>query len=299
VKKENVIIFGGNGFIGKHLANLLNKRNYHVTIFDQKINKDHFNFKTGFIKGSITNEKQVDQAVCNKDYIFHFAGEADIYQANKNPLNAVKKNVLGTTIILDKAVKYKVKRFMFASSIYVFSEQGGVYRTTKQSCELLIENYSQIYGLKYTNLRFGSLYGPGANDFNFLRQMINEACTKGKMIRNGDGSEVRNYVNVLDVAKYCYIAMKKKYQNKNIMILGQERKSIKQVLNLIKSKMKNEIKIIYTGNRDFAHYKTSPFTFKNRKIDYLKNITEIPFEKGIEDLIKEIKDECRNTRKDK
>ncbi len=291
MKKKRVIIFGGNGFIGKHLANYLLLKNCNVTIFDQEINKKQFNNKIKFVKGNITNSKKVDEALKKIDYIFHFAGEADIYRANKDPLSAVKKNILGTSIILDKAIKNKVKRFIFASSIYVFSEQGGVYRTTKQACELLIENYSQIYGLKYTNLRFGSLYGTGANNFNFIRKIIHDAYFKGKMIRNGDGSEIRNYVNVADVAKYCNAAMQNKYKNKNIMILGKEKKSIKQVLNLVKSKIGDKVKIYYTGERDFAHYKTSPFTFKNRKIEHLKKFKEISFERGIEEIIKEIQNE--------
>ena len=97
--------------------------------------------------------------------------------------------------------------------------------------------------------------------------MINDANTKGRMVRNGDGSEIRNYINVKDVAKYCIVALQKKYENKNIMMLGKERKSIKQVLNLIKSKLNKKIKIGYNGERDFAHYKTSPFTFKKRKVE--------------------------------
>ena len=145
-----------------------------------------------------------------------------------------------------------------------------------------------IYGLKYTNLRFGSLYGIKANNSNFIYRMISDANTKGRMVRNGDGSEIRNYINVKDVAKYCIVALQKKYENKNIMMLGQERKSIKQVLNLIKSKLNKKIKIDYNGERDFAHYKTSPFTFKKRKVEYLRGVKEISFEDGIKEIIEEI-----------
>ena len=286
MNKKKVIIFGGSGYIGIHLSQALIKKNYIVTIFDLK--KNEFNKGTKFVKGNILNIESVKRAVKGNDIIYHFAGEADIYAANKNPLKAIKKNILGTTNVLEAAIKYNIKRFIFASSIYVFSEQGGIYRTTKQACELIIENYSNIFDLKYTNLRFGSIYGPGANNFNFIHKMLNDAVLNKKMVRNGDGSEVRNYINVLDVAKYCVIILQKKYENKNVMLLGKEKKTIKQVLNLIKSLLGNHIKIEYTGKRDFAHYKTSPFNFRPRKAELLKEFSEINFEVGIKNLIKEV-----------
>jgi len=297
MKKKNVLIIGGMGFIGQHLTELCKKKNFNITILDVNTPHNKRSKSIRYIKGSVENEKTVKSAMKNIDFVFHFAGEADIYKANKFPLQAVKKNILGTTIVLEQAVKQNIKRLMFASSIYVFSEQGGVYRTTKQACELLIENYSKIYGLKYTNLRFGSLYGIKANNSNFIYRMISDANTKGRMVRNGDGSEIRNYINVKDVAKYCIVALQKKYENKNIMMLGQERKSIKQVLNLIKSKLNKKIKIDYNGERDFAHYKTSPFTFKKRKVEYLRGVKEISFEDGIKEIIEEIS--FQNAKKNK
>ena len=127
--------------------------------------------------------------------------QLSFFEANHPNLDIPQDHAIFASLY-NYAVKNNIKRFMFASSIYVFSEQGGIYRTTKQSCELLIENYSKKYGLKYTNLRFGSLYGPRANKFNFINNIIYQALNKRTMIRNGDGKEIRNYINVIDAAKY-------------------------------------------------------------------------------------------------
>ena len=280
--KKRIIVFGGSGFIGSHVADLLTMKGHDVTIFDVKKSK-YLLKNQKMVIGSILNEKKISKIMRGTDLVFHFAGVADIYEANINPLNAVKMNIVGTTNILNSMNKYKVPRIIFSSSIYVFSEQGGVYRTTKQACELIIENYHKLFGIKYTNLRFGSLYGPRANNFNFIKKMINEARSNNKMIRNGNGKEIRNYVNVLDVAKYCLIALNKKYINKNIEILGKEKTSIKQILNLIKSKMPNSktISIEYTGKRDFAHYYTTPYTFKKRKFEKVFIHNQIPLVDGI------------------
>ena len=75
------------------------------------------------------------------------------------------------------------------------------------------------------------------------------------------------------------------------MIFGKESKSIKQVLNIIKNQFKKDIKIIYTGERDFAHYRTSPFTFKKREFEKISILKEIKFEEGIKNLITKIQND--------
>ena len=75
------------------------------------------------------------------EIVYHFAAIANIGEALANPINTVKTNILGTVNILEICRRYKVKRFVFASSIYVHSSQGGFYRTSKQSSELYIEEY--------------------------------------------------------------------------------------------------------------------------------------------------------------
>ena len=135
-KNSRAIIFGGSGFLGSHIADELSRHGLKVTIFDKK--KSKYNSKDQkMIVGDHLNISQVNQAIKGNDYVFHFSGVADIYEANENPLKAVLSNINSTGIILNSAVKNKVKRFVFASSIYVFSEQGGIYRSTKQACELI------------------------------------------------------------------------------------------------------------------------------------------------------------------
>ena len=88
---------------------------------------------------------------------------ADISEAIERPREAVEVNVIGTVNMLEAARAYGVGRFVFASSIYVYSNQGSFYRTTKQACENLVHDYHERFGLDFTVLRFGSLYGPRAD----------------------------------------------------------------------------------------------------------------------------------------
>ena len=98
-------------------------------------------------------------------------------------------NVLGNTIILDACVKNNVKRYLFASSIYVFSQAGSFYRASKQCCELIIKEYQRRYKLPFTVLRFGSVYGPNASNGNAIYDLLIMA-NKNKTIE---------YVSVLSV----------------------------------------------------------------------------------------------------
>ena len=128
--------------------------------------------KQKMLMGDILDTQQVNKAIKGSQYVYHFAGLADIKEAREKPIETVKSNILGTTYILEACREYNVDRIIFASTIYVYSDLGSFYRSSKQSCELLIENYSDEFELNHTILRYGSLYGRRANDFNFIRNAI-------------------------------------------------------------------------------------------------------------------------------
>ena len=151
-----ILIFGGSGFLGKNLANYLQKSKHKITIFDKK-NIFKRNKNINFIQGNILNYKKVLKASKNQDIIYNFAGISDIGDAMKNPILTSKINILGSIYTLDAAVKNKVKRYIFASSIYVLSRQGGFYKSSKQSIETFIDEFNKKNNLKYTILRYGSV----------------------------------------------------------------------------------------------------------------------------------------------
>src|SRR5262245_11771400 len=142
------IVFGGSGFLGSHVADALVKAGYKVIVFDRK--KSQF-LRAGqeMIIGDILDEKAVANAVAGCDAVYNFAGIADIDKAASNPLETIKVNVLGNSTILEACRKARTKRYIFASSLYVYSKSGSFYRSTKQACELIIENYNEVFGLPY------------------------------------------------------------------------------------------------------------------------------------------------------
>ena len=124
---RTITILGGSGFLGSQLSFFLSKNsNNRVIIFDKKkTNKIEKNQK--FIKGNILNTKQLSRAIKKSDYVFNFAALADLNDARNKPLETAMINVIGTIKALQISKKFKVKKFIQASSIYANSEQGGFY----------------------------------------------------------------------------------------------------------------------------------------------------------------------------
>lgn len=164
---KKAIVFGGSGFLGSSVANELIDRGFKVTIFDIA---EPVNVKTGFnfIQGDILEKSTVNKAVSGNDYVYNFSGIASLDDASTKPLDTVQLNVIGNLNIVEACVKHNIKRYVYASTIYVYSQKGGFYRCSKQASEIYLEEYHRRYGLDFTVLRYGTLYGPNANEFNSI-----------------------------------------------------------------------------------------------------------------------------------
>lgn len=287
--KNNAIILGGSGFLGNHLGNLLLKKNFYVTILD---NKKSLNKVTNlkFIKCDINNFKNLSKILKNYNYVFNFAGISDLDEANENPLKTINNNINGTVNVLEciKNSK-KLKRFVFASSIYAISKQGGFYSTTKRSCENLIEDYSKKYGINYSILRYGSIYGVGSGTKNAIYNLIYQGIKKKKIIREGTGNEIRNYINVVDASNLTYEILKKKYENSYLNIIGKNKIKVKVVIKKIAKKL-NVKNIIYKNKiQSQYHYLKNPYDYELPRGKTIIPKNNIKIDRGIDLIINEIK----------
>jgi UDP-glucose 4-epimerase len=258
---NNVLVFGGAGFVGSHVADELTSRGYSVVVFD-RITSKFLTKDQRMIVGDILDRESVRKAVKDAEIVFHFAAMADIQEARDNPVEAANFNIIGTMNILDACREYSVKRFVYSSTIYVYSDHGSFYRSSKQACELFIENYHKEYDLDFTILRYGSLYGTRANNFNFIRNCIRQALLEGCIIRKGDGEEIRDYVNIIDAAKATVDALEDNYKNSYLMITGPQTMRVKELLLMIKEIMNDEIELKFTNDSMDGHYKITPYSFK-------------------------------------
>ncbi len=251
---------GGSGFLGSHVADALTNSGYEVIIYDLK-SSPYLIKSQEMIVGDILNQNKVEEAVKGCDIVYNFAGIADIDEASQRPLDSVEYNILGNSIVLEACRKAKVRRFVFASSLYVYSKSGSFYRSTKQACELIIENYHEMFDLQYTILRYGSLYGPRADERNWIYKILKQALKEGKIVREGDGDEIREYIHVYDAAKISVEVLSDEFVNQHVIIAGNQQIKIKDFLLMIRELLDNKIEIKYIQPNYNHHYEITPYTF--------------------------------------
>jgi UDP-glucose 4-epimerase len=282
----NCIVTGGSGFIGSYLVEALINKNYSVTVIDIVSPPSKFKNKIRFVKSDLLKVKKLNSLVKNHDIVFHFAGVSGINESQVNPLKTAEYNIIATINLLQLCKKHKIKRFIFASTVYVNSEQGSFYKSSKRAAESFIEEYQKKYNLDFTILRFGSIYGIGASKENGIDHILDSAIKKNKIIYNGNRNSIREYIHVKDAATAILKALNKNYVNKHVKITGDKKIPVVQALMTIKKELKFKNKIIFDKNKaDEGHYIKSPDTYKIKKSIKIKLKKKIPFQLGVREIL--------------
>lgn len=286
-----ITVFGGAGFLGSHVCDKLSDAGHEVVIYDivpsPWLRPDQY-----MVVGDIINEEAVLKAVDGAGAVFNFAGIADIAEANERPVDTVKYNILGNTIVLEACRQKSVGRYIFASSVYVYSKSGGFYRCSKQACEQYIENYHEAYGLEYTILRYGSLYGPRANNSNAIYRFVREALETGSITYYGTPDALREYIHVEDAALSSVEMLKPEYTNQNIVLTGNQPMTVGNVFKMIAEMLDKNINFVFKNDPGNTHYMVTPYSFSPRLGK--KMIPPVQFDLGqgvlriIEDMHREL-----------
>ena len=255
-----ITVFGGAGFLGSHVCDKLSQAGHEVTIFDIAPSRWLRPDQT-MIVGNILDEDAVQAAVNGAQAVYNFAGIADIGEAGGRPVDTAKYNILGNVITLEACRKAGVTRFVFASSLYVYSKEGGFYRCSKQASELYIENYRQVYGLEYTILRYGSLYGPRADNRNAIYRFVREALEKGCIEYYGLPTALREYVHVEDAALCSVEVLEPAYANTNIILSGTQPMRVGDLLKMIAEMLGKPVEFSFKGDGKSGHYEITPYSF--------------------------------------
>tara|TARA_B100001250_G_scaffold65148_1_gene51601 strand:+ start:15592 stop:16506 length:915 start_codon:yes stop_codon:yes gene_type:complete len=269
-KKLKSVVFGGSGFLGSHVADSLSEAGHDVTIFDL-IESPYLRDDQEMVIGSMEDVDSLLNVTKGINFIYHFAGIADIGYARENPKETYLHNVMGTLNLLEACRVNHIERFLFASTIYVYSELGSFYRSSKQSCEMLIENFNEEHELPFTILRYGSLYGPRANKFNFINNSIHEALTKKEINRKGTGNEIRDYIHVSDAAQASVKTLEESYKNSHVMIKGNQSMRVKEILETLNEMLGNKVIVNYSDTDHYdAHYSLTPYSFKPKSAKHIQ-----------------------------
>ncbi len=257
-----VLVTGGSGFIGSHVVDKLRALGHEPVIYDLRPSPWH---EPGTVEerlGSITDREALERALHSCDAVAHLAAVADVNDVHASPEDAERVNARGTVAVLEAARRAGVKRIVYASTIWVYSDCAGdavdeetllpapshLYTSTKLAGELYCKAYQELYGIDYTILRFGIPYGPRAREAAVIPAFVNKAFAGEALTVAGDGSQSRRFVYVEDLADGVALAVSDVARNRVYNLASDENVSIKQIAETVKD-LVGDVEIVHTPAR--------------------------------------------------
>ena len=261
-KGENriVTVLGGSGFIGSHVADQLSDEGFQVRIFDRKDSpwkrKDQ-----EIIIGDLRDNDLLNKGIAGSEVVYNFAALSDIDKARDKAIETVEINVLGNAKVLEACRINSVKRFVFASSVYVYGREGSFYRCSKQAAESYIEEFQNVYNLDYIILRYGSFYGPRADSTNGLFRIVSNALETGVVRYNGSPDAFREYIHVEDAAKASVNALGDDFRNQSVVLTGQEPMRVVDLLKMLAEILGLPESVEFIEGDYIGHYNRTPYAY--------------------------------------
>jgi len=274
ITNSRVLITGGAGFIGSHIADLLAQEGAaEIRIIDNFLRGTRENLCQAsasgcitIIEGDIGNRRLVGEAMEGIDLVFHQAA-IRITQCAKEPRLALEALVDGTFNVVEAAVSARVKKLLGASSASVYGladefptaehhhpyNNRTLYGAAKLFNETLLRSFHEMYGLDYLMLRPFNVYGPrmdvhGAYTEVFIRWMERIAAGQPPLIF-GDGNQTLDFIHVEDVARAYILAAKTDFTDAVFNVASGEETSLRGLAELLLKVMDSNLRPEYGPER--------------------------------------------------
>lgn len=251
---KKCIIFGGNGFIGSHLAESLVQRGYCVKVFDT------FQSGTGnlsgiineveIIEGNFLDGNDVSEAVEGIDFVFHYVSTTNPATSVDDPVFDIESNLAGSVRLLQAAVRADVKKVIFPSSggtIYGKTQGKPLressplnpvnpYAISKLGIERYLDYFHQSFGLEYLILRYSNPYGERQNPYakqGVIPIFLNKIKKNEKPVIYGDGSAIRDYIYIKDAIDATISVFESKTNERVFNIGSGQGTSLNQLIDIM------------------------------------------------------------------
>ena len=258
---KKACVIGGSGFLGSHVADQLNLAGYKVNIYDRTPSHWCQSGQT-MIVGDILETKKLEAAITGCTVVYNFAALSDLNEALGKPVETVQINILGNVQALEISARCSVARYVYASTVYVHSRDGGFYRCSKQAAEQYVEEFQRSYGLDYTILRYGSLYGPRSDEHNGLWRIVKRALESGRVSYEGSAEAMREYIHVEDAARASVVALGDEFKNQHVVLTGQEPMRVMDLLKMLAEILGVSQDVKFTPVETRGHYVRTPYAYQ-------------------------------------
>lgn len=289
------VVTGGSGFIGSHLVDWLKAEGYDVLVIDlQKPHRPDVEWK-GI---DLLDFPSLLSALHGTDYVFHLAAVSNVNYVKERPVYSTQVNIVGTVNLLEAGRLSGIKRFFFASTVWVYSAvddkqeevsedtlfdismTGHIYTTTKIASEALIHNYYQLYQAPpFTILRYGIPYGPRMREELVIPIFVKRALRGEPITIQGKGDQYRNYIYIDDLIRGHILAFKEIAENRTYNLEGPRKVTIKEIAETIQRILGKDIQIEYKEARA-GDYKGKVASYQKAK-EELGWEPLIDFEEGL------------------
>ncbi len=262
-----VLVTGGAGFIGSHVVDRLLAAGHRVRIFDLRSSPHHPPSVAATVRGDLRDLPRLTEAMRGCDAVIHLAAVADVDEAQAEPVEAEARNARGTLHVLEAARRCGVRRVLYASTIWVYSDTPGerpveemplhppahLYTATKLTGELYCHSYGELYGVEHTVLRFGIPYGPRARPAAVVPAFVARALAGQPLVIAGDGRQSRRFVYVEDLADGVVRALAPAAANRTYNLVGEEDITVAEIAAAV-AEVVGDVRIEHVPGRtgDFA-----------------------------------------------
>jgi len=303
---KTVLITGGAGFIGSHIADRMLENNYHVRIYDnlstgKKENIAHIKAHIEFIESDIRDLNKLEQSMTGCELVFHEAAEVSVPRTIQSPIETTMINDVGTLNVFDSARKANVKRVVFASSCAIYGDSPDLpkhekmrpqpkspYAAQKIMGEYYARLYNDLYQLETVSLRYFNVYGPRQDPSSpysgVISIFLTKAIEKQQPTIFGDGKQSRDFVYVKDVVNANYLAATLSEVNGKVFNIGTGNiLTINELWQSICNEARVDISARYEPGRDGDILASvGDIHLANQELKYLP---EYPFDQGLKETL--------------
>lgn len=250
-----ILVTGGAGFLGSHVAEELVNHGHDVAILDRVEPAHELLDRVGYFSADLLDLDGLTAAFRGMDAICHLAGVGDVYLAAAEPYTAAAYNAVGSANVAEAARRNAVGKLVYASTWEVYGSTGTQavdenhpcrpdhpYNITKYAGELLMLSYDRLYDVPTVALRLGTAYGLRMRSNSVFSLFINWARRGEPIVINGSGEQSRQFTHARDIASGFRLAAERPVRGKAINLTATENVSIRQLAELVAERYASEIR---------------------------------------------------------